>query len=302
MRGSDGSQEVTGGLPRPGKALKATLLTLFAVWLAFAVAINWGGASMELFALFVGSNELILQGQVWRLFTAPLLHHPQMLGSILFMLLGLYFLSPSLESAWGAKRYVGFLIWSAMISYGVQLLVWMLLPGSIATKLVPPYWFGALPVVEAIAIAWALSFKGQTVRLMMLVPVSSRTLVLFVVGTSILAVVALSDLPSGLIAPFGGMLAGWLLGGGSPSPMRRWWLHRRLAATQAELERERHRRRKRVASSGLKVIDGGEEDTDRSVPDSGPRRDDDRSVPDSGPRRDDGGGPDGRGPDGRMLN
>jgi membrane associated rhomboid family serine protease len=288
MRGSDGSQDVMGGLPRPGKALKGALLTLFAVWLAFAVAINWGGASMELFALFAGSNELILQGQVWRLFTAPLLHHPQMLGSILFMLLGLYFLSPSLESAWGAKRFLGFLIWSAVLGYGIQLLVWMLLPGSIAVKLVPSYWFGALPVVEAIAIAWALSFKGQTVRLMMLVPVSSRTLVLFVVGTSILAVVALSDLPSGLIAPFGGMLAGWLLGGGTPSPLRRWWLHRRLVATRAELEREHRRRRDRVASSSLRVIDGGE-DSDQSAPDSGPRRDDDD-------------GPDDRGPGGRLLN
>jgi membrane associated rhomboid family serine protease len=289
MRGRDGSQDVMGSLPRPGKALRAALLTLFAVWLAFAVAINWGGASTELFALFVGNNELILQGQVWRLVTAPLLHHPQMLGSILFMLLGLYFLSPSLESAWGSKRFLGFLIWSALIGYGVQLFVWMLLPRSIGTKLVPQAWFGALPVVEAVAIAWALSFKGQTVRLMMLVPVSSRTLVLFVVGTSILAVVALSDLPSGLIAPFGGMLAGWLLGGGTPSPLRRWWLHRRLTATQAELEGERRRRRERVASSGLRVIDGGGEDSDQPAPDSGPRRDDDD-------------GPDGRGPDGNLLN
>lgn len=278
-----------GSLPRPGKALKAALLTLFAVWLAFAVAINWGGASMELFALFAGSNELILQGQVWRLFTAPLLHHPQMLGSILFMLLGLYFLSPSLESAWGPKRFLWFLFWSAIMGYGVQLLAWMMLPAVIAAKLVPAYWFGALPVVEAIAIAWALSFKGQTVRLMLLVPVSSRTLVLFVVGTSVLAVVALSDLPSGLIAPFGGMLAGWLLGGGTPSPLRRWWLHRKLAVTQAELERERHRRRSRVQSSGLRVIEGGGEGSDEPAPDSSPRRDDDS-------------GPDGNGPDGRLLN
>jgi len=277
-----------GSLPRPGKALKAALLTLFGVWLAFAVAINWGGASMELFALFAGSNQLILQGQVWRIFTAPLLHHPQMLGSILFMLLGLYFLSPSLESAWGPKRYLCFLFWSAVLGYGVQLFVWMLLPGSVAAKLVPPYWFGALPVVEAIAIAWALSFKGQTVRLMLLVPVSSRTLVLFVVGTSILAVVALSDLPSGLIAPFGGMLAGWLLGGATPSPLRRWWLHRQLAATEAELERERRRRRARLESSGLRVIDGGDKPTDSPEPESGPRRDDDD-------------GPDGGGPDGRLL-
>ena len=290
MDRQDGA-EVLGALPRPGKALKAALLALFAVWLAFAVAINWGGASAELFVLFCGSSERILQGEVWRLLTAPLMHHPQSLGGILFMLLGLYFLSPSLEKAWGAKRYLWFLFYSALLAYGLQLLAALMLPAAISRKVVPQLWYGALPVVEAIAIAWALSFKGQTVRLMMLVPVTSRTLVIFVVGTSVLAVIALSQLPSGLIAPFGGMLAGWLLGGGTPSPLRRWWLRQKLVQTKRELQREKGRRSQRIAGSGLRVIEGGhEEEKDEWTDESGP------GSADGGPR------PDGRGPDGRLLN
>jgi membrane associated rhomboid family serine protease len=228
---------------------------------------------------------------VWRLLTAPFMHDPRSLGGILFMLLGLYFLSPSLEKAWGGKRYLFFLIYSALIAYTFQLVAAMLLPVETTRKLVPQVWFGAFPVVEAIAVAWALSFKGQTVRLMLLVPVTSRTLLLFVVGTSVLAVVALSDLPSGLIAPFGGMLAGWLLGGSTPSPLKRWWLRKKLVATERELERERTRRQRRIQGSGLRVIEGGadaepDDDTDDSDRASGAGR------PPS----------DGRGPDGRLLN
>ena len=32
------------GLPRPGPALRGVLLTLGAVWLAFAIGLNWAGA------------------------------------------------------------------------------------------------------------------------------------------------------------------------------------------------------------------------------------------------------------------
>ena len=282
------SQDVLGSLPRPAAGVKAALLTLFGVWLALAVAINWGGASPKLFVLLCGSNALILQGEVWRLVTGPLLHDTSRLSHILFTLLGVYFLSPSLEQSWGARRYLRFLALSAVGAYAFQLLVWMILPASIAGRLVPEYWYGATPVVEAIAIAWALSFRGQTVRLMMLIPVTSRTLVLFVVGVSVLAVIALSRTPSGLVAPFGGMLAGWLLGGGRTSPFRRWWLRQKLAQTERALQVERDRRQRRIAQSPFRVIDGGSQPSD-----------DRESAP---PSSDPGASGEGRGPDGRLLN
>jgi len=77
----------------------------------------------------------------------------------------------------------------------------------------------------------------------------------------------------GLIAPFGGMLCGWLLGGGSPSPLRRAWLKFRLARLDREARRE-HSRKPRPNQAGLRVLPGGRADDDD----------------------------DGRGPDGRFLN
>lgn len=273
------------GLPRPGKALRAVLLTLLGIWVAFAIGLNWGGASEELFLFFCGNTEAVLQGQFWRLFTAPIMHVPtgsQGVWHILAALLGLYFLAPALEREWGRGRFLRFLLFVGLFAYGSQMLIGMVLPASVSGKLVPEYWFGATPVVEGIAIAWALSFRG-TVMLMFVLPVSSRGLIFFVVGATVLYTFAAAMPTSGLIAPFGGMIAGWLLGGGSPSPLRRFWLKMRLAQLDAEARRESKAQKRRAARSGFKVIEGGRgRDSD---PDGG----EDSS-------------PGGRGKDGRWLN
>ena len=96
---------VMGGFVKPGKGLTGVMIALLAVWLLFAIAINWGGASLELFALFCGNTERILDGEVWRFFTAPFMHAATgTIGHILFALLGLFFLGPTLERTWGTGR------------------------------------------------------------------------------------------------------------------------------------------------------------------------------------------------------
>lgn len=275
---------MTGGpqfvLPRPGKALMAVMLGIFLLWLMFAMAINWGGASPVLFDLFTANTQLILEGQVWRLLTAPLMHSYQGISHMLFALLGLYFLTPSLEQQWGQRRLLRFLLLSALFAYGLQFLVFVLLPG-VAPKLAPPMWFGAFPVVEAIAIAWALSFKGQVVRLFFVLPVSSRGLVIMVVALSVLRVIGGVSPPEGLVSPFGGMLAGWLFGGGTPSPLRRLWLRYRYQQLDRQAAREAKERKTRVQNSPFEVIKGG------------------KSNP---PKGSGGSSSNGKGPDGGWLN
>jgi membrane associated rhomboid family serine protease len=258
-------------LPKPGKTLKIVMGGLFAVWLMFAIAINWGDASQELFLLFCGNTDLVLQGQVWRLFTAPLMHLPQgSISHIAFALIGLYFLTPSLEQAWGGPRLARFLIGSALIAYGFQMVMELLLPANTAAKLVGQYWFGAVPVLEAIAIAWAASFRGQQVRLMFVLPVSSTGLIWFVVAMSVLRVIALSQTTEGLLSPFGGMAAGWLLGSGTPSPLRRWYLRVKLGQVERGMARDKQRRSDRVKHSKLGVIEGGKGKRNSDEPPRGP--------------------------------
>ncbi|HEY0468640.1 MAG TPA: hypothetical protein VGC79_30810, partial [Polyangiaceae bacterium] len=69
------------------------------------------------------------------------------------------------------------------------------------------------------------------------------------------------------------------LGGGTPSPLRRYWLKFRIGRLDAEVAREAAQRKKRVERSRLKVIEGG------------------LAKPDAPPD-----GEKGRGPDGRWLN
>lgn len=262
---------------RPTKAVTAVMVVVFVLWLIFALGMNWGSASSSVFELLAGNTSAILRGEVWRLFTAPLLHDPiggPGVSHLLTALLGLYFFTPRLEEQWGSRRMLRFIATSAIVAYALQMLVEIALPASVASRLVGDLWFGITPALGAIAIAWALTFKNETVLLFFVLPVTSRMLVIWVVGLATLYLIAGARPHSGLIAPFGGMLCGWLLGGGTPSPLRKAWLKLRLAQLDKEAQREGQRRRRRPNPAGLRAIPGG-------------RRDDDD---------------DDRGPDGRFLN
>jgi membrane associated rhomboid family serine protease len=209
------------------------------------------------------------------------MHQPKGgIGHIMVALLGLYFLGSSLEEAWGSRRFVRFLLLAGVLAYTVQFAAALVMPVSLGQKLLPPsgVWFGVIPVIDAIAVAWALSFKGRTVQLFFVLPVSSRGLLLFVIGINILMVIAGAPTLAGHVALFAGMGAGWLLGGGTPSPARRFLLKLRLAQLKAEERRVADERRQRVKRSNLRVIPGGRDDDSDSEPD------------------------DARGPDGKWLN
>lgn len=246
------------GLAKPGRGLIGVMIALGTIWLAFAIAVNWAGASEDLFLLFCGSTERILAGQIWRLFTAPLMHAPSgTVGHILWAILGLFFLAPALESHWGTGRFLRFLLLSGVFAYAVQMLGELVLPASVAHRLVGEYWFGSVPVLEATAVAWALSFRGQTVRLWFVLPVTSTGLVVFICAMSFLRIVAATPGPEGLLSPFGGILAGWLFGGGTPSPIRRAYLKLRLAQLDREARSPSRNRPRRAKESPLRVIEGG---------------------------------------------
>jgi membrane associated rhomboid family serine protease len=238
------------------------LLGLLGIWLIFALGMNWAGVSGGPFLLLVAEQSAILRGEVWRLATAGLLSDPTSIGHLATTLIGLYFLSPQLEETWGSRRFLRFLGLSATLSYALQALLLAALPAAIAAKLSGPVQFGAVPVVEAVAIAWACSFRGRTVQLFFVLPISSRGLILFVVGISVLSLIAGQTPPSGHLALFAGMGLGWLLGGGSPSPLRRAYLRFRLARLDQEVVSERRARKKRARRSGFRVIEGGQDDDD----------------------------------------
>ncbi len=249
-------------LPVPGRVMKMVLGVLFAVWLVFALAINWGGASESAFLRFTGNAAAIAQGEVWRLATAMFLHLPNSIGDILGSMIGLYFLGSALESAWGGKRFAWFLFWSGTLSYAVQFGASYVLPPQAMASLAHDNYFGSTPVIYAVAIAWACSFRGQRVMLMFVLPVSSRALIWITVGVGLMLLIAGGIAPSGHIASFAGMGFGYLLGGGTPSPLRRALLKYKLSSLERRVESERRGRRRKASRSGLKVIAGGRDESD----------------------------------------
>lgn len=245
-------------LPRPGKALRIVLFTLLGSWLLFALLVNWTSVGSELFFLLTGNTEAILSGQIWRLVTASLLHVPTgTIGHIFSALLGLYFLAPSLEERWGSARFARFLILTGVLSYATQFALAFAFGAHMNERIVPSHYFGAMPVVEGVAIAWASTYRGRTVNLFFVLPVTSRGLVLFVVGMSLMVLIAGATPPSGHIALFAGMGFGYLLGGDTPSPLRRMYLRYRLAQLEADATRESQTARTKGRTGGFRVIEGG---------------------------------------------
>ncbi len=245
--------QLTFGLAKPGKGLVIAMVTLVAVWLFFAVGINFGQAGEQVFGALVGSNA-ILHGEVWRVFTAPLLHLPSGAGSVghlLFNVMGLYFLGTTLEERWGYRRFLAFIYGSAVFAAIAQAVIAGLIP---VPALQQPTFFGALAMVDAVCVAWALSFKNSQVRLFFVLPVSGTGLLLFTLFINLMYIVGSDAHHDGLITPLAGMLAGYLFG--DTSPARRWYLQRRFKNLQQE---SAVLRGVRLAGSAprLKVIEGG---------------------------------------------
>jgi len=271
--------DAPSGMPRPGKVVKVAMSVVVVLTLAFAVGIHWAGVGADAFELFCGNTLAILHGQVWRLFTASLLQSPSSLWPLLSVLMSLYFFGVSLEERWGSKRFATFLVGLIIVPSLIQALCDVALPPTINRYLVPEYWFGGLAVSSGLAVAWALTFRGAVVRLYGILPITPRLVILLSVGTPFVYLLFRSLPPEGIPACLGGCFAGWLLGGGTPSPLRRSWLRFRIGRLDAEVAREAAQRKKRVERSRLKVIEGG-----LAKPDS-------PADPEKG-----------RGPDGRWLN
>lgn len=246
-------------LPRPGKAIAGMMIGITVLWVVLALSLNWVEVGDSVARFMAGTTTGVLHGQVWRLFTAPLFHDTSRPGHFLFTLIGLYFLAPSLEARWGARRMLIFLFGAGAFAFAMQVAVGVLVP-----KLGQEVWFGGLGMVEAVAIAWALQNRDSQVRMFFVLPVSAMTMVALVFGLSVLNVIALNKhTPEGLVTPFGGMLAGWIFG--ERSPLRRLYLKLRLRQIQAQTSALRAEnaasaaaaRARRAAGPSLRVIEGG---------------------------------------------
>ena len=249
-------KRLVSNLPRPSKALIALMVVIGCIWVMFAMGLNWGGSGRQAFGWLTGDSAGIFHGEVWRLFTAPLMHDPNSPTHPIFVLLMFYFFLPALEEAWGPKRLFLFLFGSAAFAFFLESLVHLLLPG-----LANAQWFGGMVMADAALVAWAIANREKVIHFMMVIPLKPLVMVGLMLAWHVLLLIARKAGPEGMIAPFGAALAGWLFCDSGPA--RRAYLKLRLRRLQSEVSGMSKQRTARTRSaSHLKVIPGGKDDND----------------------------------------
>jgi membrane associated rhomboid family serine protease len=258
----DGRQ-LSVAFPRPGRALWTVLVTIGALGILTALLATWGGGAGSVFRWLVYEPSHAFS-QPWRLLTSGLLTSPASFGHLLFALVGLYFLGASLEKRWGAWRFVRFLALAVILGNLTTMLVDRFIGDAAPERFHPAFVFGPAAAITAIAIAWAREYSDSTVQLFMVLPIRGRVLFWITIGFCVLDLVYPAGMPEGVVAPFGGLVAG-LLFAGTPSLARTTWLHLRLALLRRQSPNVRVEdvlsrkpaRRPRSGAPPLRVVPGG---------------------------------------------
>jgi len=249
--------------PKPGRALMSVLIGLAVFGIAETLLFNWTPAGRALILTLAYTTDGIGHWQLWRLFTAGLLVSPEQPSHLIYTLIGLYFLGPDLEKRWGAGRFLRFLATSIILGYLLSFL-FDLAAGPHAGSFNPGVRFGSMAAVTAITVAWSRAHAGGQV-LLFLFPVSGRVLFWIAIAMCFVGLIWPGAYPEGAVAPFGGVVAGLLLGG-TPSVMRELYLRARLGVLRRQSTQMgrspgvRAGKRPRAGGPPLRVVPGGIED------------------------------------------
>lgn len=253
-------QVVSSGFRKPSGPTLWLMVGLFVIWLAYAIALNWGDVSVAYFEIVAGDADGVLSGEIWRLVTAAFLHQPRGDGSvfhILITLLLLYFFMPHLQDQWSNRRLFAFLLGSAAFAFAVETLMHLVVP-----TVARPQWYGGMVMADAVTVAWAVTAaRGQVVRFYFVIPMKPLVMVGIMVVWHVLQLIAVETPPrEGVFAPFAAMAAGWLFT--EVSPLRRLYLKLKLKRLQSEVDSLSKKQKRRAAASHLRVIRGGNDDDD----------------------------------------
>jgi len=259
-------------LPRMGRGVKALLIayTLFGV--VGAILFNYvRGAGTAFWTWLALVPEATLR-HPWTLLTAGLLTSPESYSHLIFTLIGFYFLGPAIESRWGMWRFLRLVAVSIVMGFALVALFSAFTPAE-SRHFHPAIVFGPSAALAALAVAWGRENANAQMRLYFILPISGRVLVWITLGFCVLGVFFPGSVPEGIVAPFGGFIAGLLLAG-SPSPLRALYLRVKLAFLRRKGERValdidplRVRPKRRPGSPPLRVVSGGlDEDLGKREP------------------------------------
>lgn len=252
--------------PKPRRALWIVIIAMVVLGFFNAFLSTWLGGGKLVFTLLGCDIDHPLH-QPWGLLTSGLLTSTEQWTHLGLSLLGLYFLGAPLEQRWGSWRFARFLALAVIVGNLAVIAVSLAVPAASQPRFHPGFAFGPTAAITAIAVAWAREYASSTVNLFFFLPVRGRVLFWVTIGFCVLDLIYPSGLPEGVVAPFGGVLAGMLFGG-TPSLARTAWLRLRLAvlrrrSTAIQLDdvlAPKPKRRPRAGGPPLRVVPGGLEE------------------------------------------
>lgn len=155
--------------------------------------------------------DLVLHGQVWRLFTATYMHAPGFFHIFVNMLV-LYFFGPLLERRWGQRQF--FIVYSLGGIFGnvVLTLAWMmgfLQDAHMPWGVMPVTALGASGSVMTIMAAGATYYPTTEVLVYFILPLQLRTVVIIYALGFVWNVINKGQNYGGDLCHLGGLVVGW---------------------------------------------------------------------------------------------
>ena len=203
-------QQVKLAFPRPTRLVWTLIGIQLATFVLTALFYRAFAAGEAFFALIPMSPANVLEGQLWRVVTYAIFPDISGPGDVLGNCVLLYFFASDLERRWGQRRFILFLLLTALggaASIMVAALLGFASPG-----------LGAGAITWGMVVAWSLTFPDRPV----LFGLRGIHLLYFSCVLTALSAVSVSA-PTAI--PIGGMLvaAALVLGLWRKNRMKLWW-------------------------------------------------------------------------------
>lgn len=194
--------------------VKWLLIINVAIWFVFQILIEGFFRIPVTSWLSLVPEKVIVNFQVWEVFTYMFLHSPNQVTHILFNMLMLWFFGGELEQRWGSKFFLTYYLLTgvgAAIIYVFGIWIYALVTGS-STGLIVPV-IGASGSIFGLLLANALLFGERIVYFFMIFPMKTK---FFVAIMGLIQIVSMmtSSVAGGevaYLAHLGGLIAGYLV-------------------------------------------------------------------------------------------
>lgn len=232
---------------RPTPMVTRLLIANVVLWVGFSALIFW----IEFGFAYEAHKQLRLTpfeaatGHVYQVFSYMWLHDLNDASHLIFNMLGLYFLGPTLERRWGGRSFLRYYLLAGVFAGIFTVVAGLIFQETFGHTPV----LGASGAVLALLAAYSLVMPRMRLLLMFVIPVQARWLIPIAIAIDSLMFFGSSASRVAFHTHLGGILAAWLL-------IRGYW---RPSLALDTLRLWRLERRKRRTRSQLKVIKGGKD-------------------------------------------